>query len=689
MRRLVASLAAVSSIATAPKVRAPRSSASTSTPTRLTSLDALAGVALAAALVALSFVTAGGADLRANTWAEIVLTALGSGAAVIVLLYSAAGRAWGAATGLLFAALLALTAFSILWSVKPDDSWLVANLTLSYLAAFAGAMALARIAPARWAAVVGGVTLAATAISLYALLSKVFPSASDAFGRISAPYDYWNAVGLLAAVGVPGCLWAGTRRELGRATRALAVPALAVQVAAIMLSYSRGALAAAIVGAAFWFVFVPLRLRGGLVLMLGTAGGAIPTVWALSTQALSHDYMPLVARTTAGHAFGVLLALLLPALTAAGLIAAFATDRVILPAARRRQVGIALIGVVALLPLGGIAALTASQRGLTGEISHVWSTFTDPNAIVKNNPDRLVQAGSTRARYWSEGLKVGEHAVLAGAGAGGFATARTRYTNTIFTDHHAHSYVIQTFADLGLLGVITSGALLIAWAMAARRAVRGDDTPERRGLLTLLAATLIFGIGSSVDWTWFIPGVTVPALICAGWLAGRGRPGSPIGTVRRRAITPGLGSTITLIAAATVLVCWLIYQPLSSYDADQAAISAMPGHPALALADARTAINRNPLAVQPKFDLAAIDQALGDEQAAKAELQSAVRVQPDNPDTWQRLGSFYLHANRPRAALIVLQRASVLYQGSPAISSAIDCARQELRGATNCATAAP
>jgi hypothetical protein len=286
-------------------------------------------------------------------------------------------------------------------------------------------------------------------------------------------------------------------------------------------------------------------------------------------------------------------------------------------------------------------------------------------------------------------VTVGEHALLAGVGAGGFGIARTRYTNTIFTDHHAHSYVVQTFADLGLLGLIVSCALLVAWGLAARRAVLGPDTAERTGLVTLLASTLIFGIGSAVDWTWFIPGVTVTALICAGWLAGRGPAARPIGTVRRRPITPGVGATITLIAAATVLVCWVMLQPLLSYDADQAALSAMPGHPAGALADARTASNRNPLSVQPKFDLAAIDQALGDQRAAHAELESAVRLQPDNPATWQQLGSFYLLADRPSAALIVLQKASTLYQGSADISSAIDCAHQEQHGATSCARGSP
>ena len=33
---------------------------------------------------------------------------------------------------------------------------------------------------------------------------------------------------------------------------------------------------------------------------------------------------------------------------------------------------------------------------------------------------------------------------------------------------------------------------------------------------------VVFGAHSLVDWTWFVPGTAVPALLCAAWVAGRG-----------------------------------------------------------------------------------------------------------------------------------------------------------------------
>ena len=214
----VASLAAVSSVATAARGGSAPSQFARGVRLHL-SPDVVVGVALAAVLALLAFVTTGGVNDGPNTWAEIVLTLVGAALAAAVLMYSAPARLWGGVTLLLFIALTVLTALSIAWSVQPADSWIEANRALSYLAAFTGAIALGRLFPERWAGVVGGIALLATVLCGYALLAKVFPAAfdrADQVGRISAPFDYWNASGLIAALGLPACLWCGARRE-GRA----------------------------------------------------------------------------------------------------------------------------------------------------------------------------------------------------------------------------------------------------------------------------------------------------------------------------------------------------------------------------------------------------------------------------------------------------------------------------------------
>jgi len=682
----------VSSLATAPSGTPPRARTAAAAGSRAVrrSLrgDRALGLALGVILALIAFVTTGGVDLGPNTWTEIAIVFAGTALGAAALLLSAPGRLWGGTALLLFAALAALTLLSISWSVQPSDSWVEANRSISYLAAFGGAIALSRLIPLRWPAMVGAIGVASTIVCGYALLVKVFPATlepTEVLGRLRAPFDYWNAVGLMAALGLPALLWAGTRREGRGPLRAVAVPAIAVLVIVLMLSYSRGALLVAILGLALWFVIVPLRLRGALVLSLGALGGAAGSAWALATDALTRDQVSLSSRTTAGHAFGLVLVLLLLVLTVAGFAAAFAMDRVELEKSTRRRVAIVLLALLACVPLAGIAAMAASSRGLTGEVSHIWSTLTNTKGGAGDNASRLVQVSNSRARYWSEGVKVGEHSLWTGVGAVGYGIARLRYTSDKLLAQHAHSYVIETFADFGLIGLALSAALLAAWSVAAARAVglrnrlrsgdsalTEDQAAERIGLLTLLVVVVTFGLHSAIDWTWFVPGVALPALICAGWLAGRGPLAHPTGlAVPRPSLVSERGAAAALLAAVALVCAWTIWQPLRSANAADASVAALAkGNAKAALADARSAAARNPVDVEPLWDLSAIYGAIGRPGAAHAELTRAVRLQPANPATWLQLGEYDLQLGRRQEAIAVLQAALYLNPYSPEAQSA-------------------
>ena len=88
---------------------------------------------------------------------------------------------------------------------------------------------------------------------------------------------------------------------------------------------------------------------------------------------------------------------------------------------------------------------------------------------------------------------------------------------------------MQTLADLGLIGVGLSLLATVAWVArgdAARPACGSRDRglpfdPERIGLLTMATVVVVFAVHSLIDWTWFVPGNAVVALLCAGWVAGR------------------------------------------------------------------------------------------------------------------------------------------------------------------------
>ncbi len=115
-------------------------------------------LAIAAAIAAICFgaqatavSTAGsylGGGLQSTTIVEIALTL---GAGVLVALAAALqprGRVQilGLCAAIALFVLAAFTALSVDWSVAPSNSWLEANRTLAYAAAFAGAIALAHLA---------------------------------------------------------------------------------------------------------------------------------------------------------------------------------------------------------------------------------------------------------------------------------------------------------------------------------------------------------------------------------------------------------------------------------------------------------------------------------------------------------------------------------------------------------------
>jgi tetratricopeptide (TPR) repeat protein len=206
---------------------------------------------------------------------------------------------------------------------------------------------------------------------------------------------------------------------------------------------------------------------------------------------------------------------------------------------------------------------------------------------------------------------------------------------------------------------------------------------------------LVFGVHSLVDWTWFVPGTAVVALVAAGYVAGRG----PL-TAPRGGRVPGTRWSARLaiagaLVAGALLAAWTIWQPLRSDQAANAALSSLSRNDvSAAYVNVTKARHRNPLAVEPLFDQATIEDSVGRHRAAERLLQQAVRLQPANALTWQRLGQYELTVmQRPRAAVDELRAALFLDPRSPAIqrdfvaaTRALATAEQNRRGQTGSST---
>ncbi len=655
---------------------------------------------IAASFCLITFHAKGGLNTEAMISTEMALTLVtGVVVAACVLLAPPGRRAHGLWPVGLLLAFTVLTALSIVWSVQPDVSWQESGRMLAYCGVFGAGVALVRVAPERWPAILGGLTLAAVVVCAYALLTKVFPSLAplDTFARLNEPYGYWNAVGLTAAMGVVCCMWLGARRDGHALLRALAYPAMGMLLLTLMLAYSRGALAALAVGLLLWFCVVPLRLRGAALLIVGACGAVAVAAWDFSRHALSSEGVPLAERAGAGHELGALVLAMLAALTLAGIAIGFRTARRAPSLLARRRAGAALLAAIALAAIAFAGALAHSQRGFTGSISHAVGDLTNPNAKPPpNTPGRLTAVASERARYWNEAFEVFEAHPVLGAGAGGYAIAHQRYETQTLEVKHAHGFLVQTLADLGLAGLVLALALLLTWMGAAGRpthpfnrrwtgwrawpptrtgappgwrALRERElaryTPERIGMLSMLCVVVVFGAHSLIDWTWYVPGDACVALLCAGWLAGRGElvpAAASVSSVAPRGSRPG--NLRPLLAGAVIvaalLAAWSQWQPQRSEEAIQRADALLEAHnPSAASAAAGSAVARDPLSVEALFTLASAQQVSGRDALARATLARAVRLQPSNPQTWLALARYDLAGN-PSAAVKELQAAIYL-----------------------------
>jgi O-antigen ligase len=660
----------------------------------------------AGAVCFVTFYAKGGLNLESMTTTEIVLTLVSGlvAAGAVVLTPARRSLVEGPKYGLwpvgLLLAFSALSALSVVWSVQPDASWQDAGRMFACSAVFGAAVTLVRLAPDRWPAILGGLALAATIVCAYALATKVFPgrlAPAITYARLEEPYGYWNAIGLTAAMGVVCCMWLGARRAGHALLSALAYPAMGIMLVTLMIAYSRGALVALAIGLALWFCIVPLRLRGAGVLIVGALGAGTVVGWDFSRHVLTTDNIPLGERVTAGHQLGALLIAMVLALTLAGIAIGFLSGRRPPSPATRTRAGAVLLALIAIGLVGFAGALAHSHRGFTGSISHGVDAVTNPNAKPPpNTPGRLTAVASVRARYWKEALQVFDAHPALGAGAAGYETARLRYRTATLEVKHAHGFVVQTLADLGAIGLALALALLLTWMAAAgrpthpfnrrwtswrawldiragagpgwRRIGERDQlaryTPERIGMLSMLCLVVVFGVHSLVDWTWYVPGDAFVALLCAGWLAGRGPLGSSTERVRRprslREVSPMRIGVATAAVIAALLAAWSQWQPQRSVDASQEALALLAAdHPRGALMKAQTGVSRDPLSAQALFTLSTVQQAAGESALAKATLQRAVRLQPSNPQTWLALARYDLSSD-PAAALKELQAAIYL-----------------------------
>jgi hypothetical protein len=583
--------------------------------------------------------------------------------------------AW-AGLGML-AGFAAWSGLSLAWSVAPSGTWTQLNRTIAYVLVVALALAAGSWygrAVTRLAYAYAGLALV---VALYALGGKVLPDVfhqAGEFSRLRAPLDYWNALALFCAIAVPVVLRLAVDEARAPGVRLAALGALPVYLTTMGLTYSRGGVLAALVGVGVLLWLGGARLRSLLALGLGLAGAAPALAVGFGTHALTTNGLSVAARRGPGLLLGGLLAAGIVGIVVAGRAVLVAEARTPADPARSRRIGRGLGVAAVVAAVIGLGFMAASDRGLTGTISHQWHVFTSPReAAGQFDPRRLLSTNSgNRWVWWEEAVGAWSDRPLAGWGAGSFPVLHREYRKNGLDVLQPHSVPLEFLAETGLVGALLGiGGVLLLFVGAAGALRRLAPGPERGLAVALFAGSVAWGSHCLYDWDWDIPGVTLPALAFLGVLCARGwAPAARLDGAERSVGSGGLtraGRVAAVGAAALLLGTVAISAILPSWAGSESANAlasvgrdATPGQLERAQASADFAARLDPLSDDSLITASSLALRRGRILQARDYLLRAAGRQPDDVHVWLAIASFEAARGDRRNALTALARVLVL-----------------------------
>ena len=418
------------------------------------------------------------------------------------------------------------SALSVSWSAAPAESWLAANRAVEYTAVVAIVLVAApSVARAQKLGLVM-LTVLGLVIALYALGGKLFPTVSvgpinldqaSQFARLRAPFGYWNALGLLLVMSMPGCLWVAADTRRSQRLRVWALVGLELLLVAAALTLSRGAVSRPRRGARG---HVPRRRQAARDLRGGAARRAVRGPGRLlrlrqqrAQRGRDSRGAPGRRRDPAGPGAGGLDAR--PGL--GGQTADAPTRRRVRPG----RVGRRLWRMRRLFVLVGVLALALLAVSSSGWLGRQWNDFKKPVGI-SNQPGRFISANSSNRWIWW------------GEAAGRSPTGRSSAGGGVVPDP---PLPLPPLSDPGALGAQRAASVPRRGGVgrrgagprrggAARRGGRrrgpaAARAPSARCAAALLAAASAWAVHCLYDWDWEIPGVTLPALAAFALAAAR------------------------------------------------------------------------------------------------------------------------------------------------------------------------
>jgi O-antigen ligase len=438
--------------------------------------------------------------------------------------------------------------------------------------------------------------------------------------RLAHPLTYWNALGMLAGIGIVLCTYLTTSTRNSPIARVLGAAATPLLALTLLYTLSRGPTWITVAALIVYVVIGRPR-----ALLTGAAAIAPATVIALVAANPTSNLTDLnptgpAAIAEGEYVFGVLIFCMI----GAGLVRALMLpldarlSRLRLGYQTRRQVVVGGGVCAIVLVLAGTIAFDAP--GIAGTKYH---EFTDRDLTTPDTrgQSRLVSARSNgRLDLWDVAIDAYRSDRLKGTGAGTFelqwAQGRERLSYVV----HAFNLYAEVLGELGLIGLlpllVTLGLILGAFAYRARGA-------DRSLFAALLAVGLAWVVHAGVDWDWQMPALTL-------WLFALG--GAALARSPLESRMDGGGSGASSINGSRV-------NPIVRV----VGVAACVG---LAIIPARVAIS------QDRLNRAIDGMERGDCKAARAEAKSALDAIEQRPTPYRVLALCDMSQRRFELAVV-------------------------------------
>jgi tetratricopeptide (TPR) repeat protein len=513
------------------------------------------------------------------------------------------------------------TWLSTVWSESMPASFLEGERVLVFIAAAAAGLVIVRRRSVPQ--LLGGMLAGITLISAWGLATRLFPNRIGTFDpvagyRLEEPVGYWNALGIIAAIGVLLALGFAAR---GRSTaiRALAGGSLAFLLPAFYFTYSRGSWVALGIGILVAVAFEKRRLQLAAAFIVALLAPGLSVLLATRYDALTNKTASIAAATHDGQRYA--LVVLATAILSAALTAAFgaAESRV----AVSRGVRVVFGAVLLALLVAAIGAGIARYGSPPTIVRHTYDRFTaNPKETSADLNKRLFSiSGNGRAQLWKVAWHDYEAHPWLGSGAGTYEQQWYRHRTSDLAVRDAHNLYLEQLAELGPLGL---GLLALALAMPFVAAFRARDS---RLTGVALAGYVAFVLHAAVDWDWEVTAVTLTGLLCGIALlaaARRERSARPLAAPLRFG---AVGAVAALAALALVGLVGNLALAASSH-------AAARGDWRKAVAQANRASSWAPWSAEALRRLGEARFGQGDERLAAAAFRRAVAKDPGNWELW-------------------------------------------------------